>query len=376
MKRVLSPAVLLVAVTSTFAARTCIIDGEFVPPPDCPTCPPKFTVSIAIVDESTGSRIGSPTPWKVDGYTHFKQRFSPPHETKRIKVAYTPSLSGFASCEQPFDLEPNVNTLYAFQVSWLPTGRNPNTIVVKNETKIKELISSPTPTPTPRPRSTPRPSPPGRTLPTPTPSPTPRTLQTSTPSSRATISPTPAPGDPSSALNRANYALAVARTGDEKLRAANLKISVLLFERKPKDAFDVYHETAAEPLFGEASFQSKKSFVNQWFVNLEGAARNRGATYDRQTGLLFTSLPPSAKGMREQFASLTNAVLKTDQNRQRASRLRQAIENGNVADQERVVREFLNRWPRPGSEEQFRPGRHERRPQPGTPRTQAPRPPG
>jgi len=361
MKRFLLPTVILVIVASTLAARTCKVDGEFVPPPDCPACPSKFTVTIAIADESTGSSIGSPTSRNVDGHTPFKIRFSPPSETRRIKVAFTPSLPGFAPSEQKLDLEPTVDTLNAHQVSWLPTGRDPSKIVFKNETKIKELISSPTPTPTPRPKPTRSPPPAKRTRPTPIPSPT--------------ISSTPAPGSASSALNRANYALAVARTGDEKIRVANLKISVLMFEHKPKDAFDVYRETAAEPLFAEASFQSKKSFVNEWFVNLEGAAKNRGATYDRRTGLLFTSLPGTAKGTREQFASLTKAVLKTDQDRQRTSRLRQAIQNGNVADQEKIVREFLNRWPRPGSEQQFPPGRNERPPQPRAPGRRPPRPP-
>src|SRR6267142_2122762 len=144
MKKVVSSALLLVASAFSFGAPTYFVDGQFVPPPDCAACGKAFTVTVAVVNERDGSSIGSPLFRTVDGQTPFKLPFSPPPGATRIKVTFTPGLQGFAPSEYKFELEQKTDTLNAFYVSWRQTGKEPNTVLVKNETKIKELISSPT----------------------------------------------------------------------------------------------------------------------------------------------------------------------------------------------------------------------------------------
>jgi hypothetical protein len=75
-----------------------------------------------------------------------------------------------------------------------------------------------------------------------------------------------------------------------------------LFEHNPKEAFHVYSDTAAESLFARASLDSKKSFVNEWFVNLnkQPETGERRMTAEPVCSFLLYQRVPKARGNSSQ----------------------------------------------------------------------------
>jgi hypothetical protein len=130
------------------------------------------------------------------------------------------------------------------------------------------------------------------------------------------------------------------------MRAAQERIQALLRENKRREVLQVYSETVKDQRIYGADKSTILEFLAQWFHRLETAAEHRGAHVDKKTGLLFTSLPETAHGLRKDFDDLTQALAKADPTCRIPN---QATDKAGLAANERAVRDCLSRQADPAA---------------------------
>src|SRR6266481_5482903 len=301
MKNRLSAILLLTAFALSAQSRAAEIDGLLVPPSgDHRT----FRVTIAFFDVRYPTKPFSSSPKDVvNGSTTFRVPFTPPQGATQIKVTFTADLEGFETAEKILPLS---DRMHACSVSWRPRNMTPDQAFNKSFQTTEKSVK-----------------------------------QAETRHDESTK-----PASVRSDTEDLERVIALATTGNQRIGAANLKIRGLMARHHPKEAFQVYTETVKDDVFYQADQSKKLAFLAQWFHSLETAAEHRGAHVDRRTGLLFTSVPETAVGLRQEFDNLTHALARVDPNyKSKVSRIpNQATDQARLAAKERAVRECLARW--------------------------------
>jgi len=318
MKRTLSPMLLLIALTSGLQAQTCVVDGVFVPPEGHPV----FGVIVALSDTPSDTKFE-----KVNGSTDFRVAFSLPASGEKIEVKFTPELQGFDPAIKTFyrnDIVNNGMLAHAGKFSWYPARTSQaaayNAVLSNTQARVAAEEH--------------RESRGNQGQPQPSVTPVPERYH----------------------ADDVNLVYAYAKTGNQIIDAAQLKIRALLVRHYPTEAFKVFSETVEDNRFYKADRSRQLQFLAQWFKNIQAAAEHRGAHVDTRTGILLTSLPPNAVGLRKEFHNLTEALARVDRTYTRKVRSQlsgQVTDQARLAAEERAVRDCLAHWLRaaPGQQQ-------------------------
>jgi len=284
----------LVAISSAMVrSETCFVDGCFVPDPNHAI----FLVTMTFFDVRDSNHPFAVSTKNVNGSTPFSEPITPPQAAEQIKVTFATDLSGFDIV--PPDVTIRIGArMHARRVAWLPSTKKRDAVYLANFKQAEILLKE--------------------------------------------------SNDPSQAVIYADYASALAKTGNQKVEAAKLEAKAHLANNRPDEALQVFTDTAQEPNFEKADKNKKKAFVGEWFDTVETAAKSEGATPDNQTGVLFTSVPANSK-VPEQFNNLTKALAKVDPKfGAKATRLvpkQSAVLGSDLAGTENFVRGELSRHP-------------------------------
>jgi hypothetical protein len=222
-------------------AGSFIMNIYVVPPPE----QPEIDVRIDFFDADDDASLGGDTE-HVDGSTSIKVSVAPNSTTKRVRVKFEPlNVQNYKvkPAERIVELRP---LMQAKTVTWLAS-------VAQDKAYLDNVTGA------------------GSSL---------------------------KKKDVDKAINRAAYAGAVANTANQRLEAARLEVNGYLVKGDVDTALAVFDKVVGEG-FEKADPSKKKVFVGEWFDVLDEAA-HKEATPDKESGLIFSSLPDDSI-IREEF---------------------------------------------------------------------------
>jgi ribosome assembly protein YihI (activator of Der GTPase) len=277
-------------------SETYFVDGSFVPHPDHPV----LEVRMELFDVRDVSNAFTSLTEPVNGTTSLREYITPPEGAEQIKITFAADLPDFNIIPADVTL-PVAPKIHVRRIAWLPAAKKREEVYLASFTQAKKSLEK---------------------------------------SKR--------PSQAAKARVHAEYALAVAKTGNQKVEAAKLAAQANLAVNKADEAMQVLADTAAEPNFDKADEKKKKAFVGEWFDTVESVAKSEGAKPDNETGVVFTSVPVNSK-VPEQLNDITKALSKVDPKfeAKAASRIpkESAVLGSRLAGTENVVRSELSRHP-------------------------------